>query len=475
MAMAPTVQRLLSREAVRHQIISHPKTESLQQAAAAAEIAPVHVARAVVLRTNESWCMAVVPLSHILDFGALAGLLPDTPQFVSLEDLGAIFEDCEAGCIPPWGEEYGLKTIYDDALFECDPLVFEGGSRGSLVRIGQGDFRRLVRNAAHVGISKPATSLAQEARAGREIGDGAATVANFAPATDIKQRIARIYELPQMPTHAREILALRNNPNATAIDLAHLVELDPSLAAQIVRYSRSPLFGYCGKVQSLQDAISRVLGFEMAMNLAVALAVLKPFKNPPDGPLGLNAFWRHATLSAALAYRLAEELPATIRPSGAEMYLIGLLHNFGFLLFGHLFQPEFFLLNKMAAANPRIPVTILERQVLCMGQAKDMLYLGHAEVGAWLMNSWNIPEPVVVGAREHHNEQYRGPHALQANLILVADRLLKRHGIGDGCDAELPDALLQSLGLSEERAVAIAEDLLEGCADVDDLGGQGLA
>ena len=228
------------------------------------------------------------------------------------------------------------------------------------------------------------------------------------PASDLRRRIEQIYQLPPMPEMAQRILALRNDPDASIADLAAIVEMDPSLAAQVVRHATSPFYGYRGKIRSIHDAITRVLGFDLVMNMALGLAMGRSFRNPKDGPLGLRAFWRHAVYSACLAQALAREVPEDRRPEPGLAYLAGLLHNFGFLLLGHLFPPEFKLLNRLVAANPDKPVSALEKCVLGMGQAQDVLDMGHAGIGAWLMQAWQMPEEIVVTLREHHDPEYRG-------------------------------------------------------------------
>lgn len=481
MSVATILENFLSSRGITYEVISHTPTASLEQAADQLGIATSEFARAIVLRVDGQARMAVLPLSHVLNFSALARLLGGEPQPVPAEELASTFADCESGCIPALGDAYGVSTVYDEALFEPEAVVFEGGSHVSLVRMTREGLRSLIEPAAIGRFSRSVDSLQEDK--GANLGpcpapaSGAPSncIGSYTPAAAIKDRIEAIYELPMMPEHARRILELNHDPNADASDLARVVDLDPSLAAQVMRYARSPLFSYGGKITDLEQAISRVLGFDLVMNLAVGLAALKPFRNPPDGPLGLHAFWRHATYSAALAQRVGRQLPPRLRPKPGPLHLAGLLHNFGYLAFGHLFQPEFYLLNKMVAANPRVPVTTLERQVLCMGQARDVLCLGHAEVGAWLLKSWNMPEEVVAAACEHHNEDYAGVHAGYANLVLLVDRLLKRYGIGDAdCDV-LPSPVLQRLGLTAEGVEAAAAELFEGSDGVEDMIGQWVA
>jgi len=47
-------------------------------------------------------------------------------------------------------------------------------------------------------------------------------------------------------------------------------------------------------------------------------------------------------------------------------------------------------------------------------------------------------------------------------LVLLADRVLKGHGIGDASSYELPVPLMKSLGLQEIQVVMVMGRILEG-------------
>lgn len=277
------------------------------------------------------------------------------------------------------------------------------------------------------------------------------------PLLDIKARIEGLDKLPSMPGIAQQVIRLRANPNGGVDELAKIVESDPSLAAQIVRYARSPLYGYRGKVDSVHSAIARVLGYEMVLNLALGIAAAKPFKVPRKGPLGLDAFWQHALYSAALSQGLSTLLPAGLRPAAGMVYLAGLLHNLGHVLLGHLFKQEFLILNKFVAQAPERPLVETELEVLG---------IDHGQLGAWLMKSWELPEEIIIAVQEHHNENYRGPFAIFPLLVLVTDRILKREQVGDGAGTELPSTILQYLEISEYEILAVTQRTLEHSNDL---------
>lgn len=280
------------------------------------------------------------------------------------------------------------------------------------------------------------------------------------PLLDIKLRISRLKRLPPMPEMARRIVQLNSQPNSSVKDLVAVVELDPSLTMQVMRYASSPFFGYRGKVDSVHTAISRVLGYNMVMNLALGVTAAKSFKIPKNVPLGLDAFWRHAVYSAALVQALSTALPAEIRPPAGLAYLAGLLHNFGHLLLGHLFKQEFLLLNKFIAREPARSVVDIE---------KEVLGADHTRIGAWLMKAWNLPEEVIVATREHHNEYYQGPHAVYSQLVMLSDLLLKQYDVSSEGPGEIPDSIMQMLELGDYQVAMITRQVFEDCAGLDSI------
>lgn len=278
------------------------------------------------------------------------------------------------------------------------------------------------------------------------------------PLLDIRNRIRRIEKLPPMPDMTRKILRLSGKPDADVKELIEIVQLDPSLAAQVMRYAASPFFGYQGKIESVRTAITRVLGYNTVLNLALGATAARSFRIPRNVPLGLDAFWRHAIYSAALVQALSSAVSKDVRPPAGMAYLAGLLHNFGHLLLGHLFKQEFLILNKYIARYPDKPIESIERRVL----GTD-----HGAIGAWLMEAWQLPEEIVIATREHHNEGYQEIHAIYPQLVFLADRLLKAQGIGDANDSRVPATIYDSLGIGEYQAAAITNRVMEGAEGLE--------
>lgn len=463
MSISQSIVEFIQQNGVQYTVLSHDKTRTLEGTADNINAPYAKMLRAVIMTDGEKHIMAVLPVTHVLDFKAIQNKFGNAIHVSSYRDFSDKFTCCEHGSVPPIGQPFELPIFIDHSISQLDEVYFEPGSHTAAIKMNAADYIKLVGRQNIGNFAYPLTALA----------DTDVSAIRYASPLDMKRRIEEIYELPTMPNIASRILELSKDEDASITDLSKIVQTDPGLSAQTLRYARSSLFGYRGEVDSIQDAIVRVLGFDMAMNMALGVSVGKSFQNPVDGPLGMDAFWIHSVACAALAQKLSKMMPAKHRPKAGMVYLAGLLHNFGFLLLGHLFQPEFYLLNKMAAANPNTPITELELQVLGMGRARDVIEMGHAQMGAWLMEAWGLPESVSVTVREHHNESYTGENDVYVKLVKLSNRLLAHVGIGDEVNDDIPPKMFEELGLDEEKVLAEFESLIEGeLAEVEAMANQ---
>lgn len=273
---------------------------------------------------------------------------------------------------------------------------------------------------------------------------------------DIRTCIEEIEQLPTLPHVSQQLLELRDKPDAGGNELVHIIEYDPILCSQVVRFASTPFFSP-RKANNIQDAVNR-LGFETTLTLALGLATGKHFSAPMDGPVGLVSFWRHAVYSASLMQLLAKTLAGKHTIDSGLIYLSGLLHNIGYLLFAHQFPREFKILNQMIAGNVKVPHMTVEKT--CVGAT-------HNEIGLWLMRKWNLPTPVMTAMYEHHNAHYRGEYAIYANLCLIADRTLKKYNIGDADTDALDEEILDRLNLSHRQIDDCMEKLLTEKHDIE--------
>ncbi|MBI2380059.1 MAG: HDOD domain-containing protein [Gammaproteobacteria bacterium] len=469
MTIAAAVLRHLKSNHIVFRECPHPRAANLSESAHHCDLAGFEVARTVLLRDEHGPLMAVLPLNTQIDFNRLRIATRRSLRPICGPEVDRLFPDCAPGCRPPFGELYGLPVVVERSLTDLPQVYFEPGCPSSLIRVSGKDFAFLLGRAPRAEFAALTETGAAPTCLSNEAVLELARETHYAPPDDeeVRKRLEQVYRLPAMPAVATQILSLVANPQCTAKELAELVEMDPSIAAQVIRYARSSFFGYRGSVDSIQIAITRVLGFDIVCNLAVGIAAGRLFKLPNEGPLGLNAFWRHAVYTASLAQALVRRMPDASLVKPGTAYLAGLLHNIGVLLLGHMFPPEYAFLNKLLALKPECPLPILERRLMGMGSAHKLISLGHAQMGGRLMRHWNLPEEVIAVTERHHETVVEGPATPYVRLIQVVNAVLSRQGIGDAACSEICPGWLESLGLSLEAVDAVASQLFAGGEDLD--------
>lgn len=282
----------------------------------------------------------------------------------------------------------------------------------------------------------------------------------FTPPMDMREAISSIRALPPLPGSAVRIINLISDPKADVNKLAEIIEMDPLLTAQIIRWSTSSLYGYRGKISSVRDAIVRVLGFNFVLDLALGLSVLAPLRAPKEGVIGTRMFWIHALTSALLMKKLVQKMPAEFNLNAQEVFLAALLHNIGFPLLGHQFPGEFDYLNKLINANPSLSIYNLE--TFAFG-------VNHTQIGAWLMSAWSLPRLITDIVYHHHNPFYRGEHYQLALLTYLNDYLLGQIGIGDAANQNCPEDVWNVLSLEPATGVEVIDSLRDEIVAITDM------
>jgi HD-like signal output (HDOD) protein len=218
------------------------------------------------------------------------------------------------------------------------------------------------------------------------------------------------------------------------------VKVDPSLSAQVMSWSVSPYYAAPGSIQSIEDAIIRILGFDLVVNLALGIAMGKTLDLPKDTPRNQIPYWKQAVYTATLAERLAKKMPYDARPKPGLVYLTGLLHNFGYVVLGHLFPPHFSLLSRYIEANPHLRLDSIE---------KHILHVTREQVGAWLMECWSLPEEVCRGVRYFNDPLHEEADAF-SQVVYIANRALRQHQNADGPIESINDDVLLAAGLTQQ-------------------------
>ena len=101
MSIAPTLQRYLTAENIQYDVILHDTTMSSARTAEACRISGDRLAKAIVLRRNAGYMLAVLPASHHLRLSDLRDQLGDNVEMAEEPEIDPLFPDCAHGAVRP--------------------------------------------------------------------------------------------------------------------------------------------------------------------------------------------------------------------------------------------------------------------------------------------------------------------------------------------------------------------------------------
>lgn len=451
LALAARLERFFNKQGIAYQELPIDRAANLDEAVATLGQSRQDVIKATLLIDIGGIVMVVHRFDSALDTEALWQMTGRHLQPLTEQQAFRLFSDCDPGFTPPIGNAYDLPVLVDEGITRSERVLFSSGTDHSMVEL-EGRSLRLAMvgsREGHLAIRGPDSDDAREAL----------TLA------EVASKLKKLYRLPPMPALALRILRLTSNTEATARELAELIEFDPSLTAQVMRYARSALFNYPGQITSVQEAVTRVLGFDRVAHIAMGIASVRAFDVPRSGLLGMDNFWRHSLYCAFLCQRLAPRCGA----DKGLAYLCGLLHNFGLLLVGHLFPAEFKELNRLREANLETSMQSLEQQVFGQGSEQEIIAVGHGAIGGILHRLWELPDPVVKAAGVHQQLGYQGEHENYVMMVQLANALLKERNIGDEFNADDIPALLRGLQLEPAIVNEMIDEIDKVAPELDAL------
>jgi Ala-tRNA(Pro) deacylase len=147
MAIAPTLATCLKQAGIQPEILTHAHTPSASRTAQATHVSGDRVAKAVLLKDEAGYLLAVLPASHHLRLDAVEALTGRSLTLAAEDEIGRTFPDCEIGAVPPVGTAYGLPAVVDDSLVKEPEIYLEGGDHTTLVRVTREDFAQLMQGA----------------------------------------------------------------------------------------------------------------------------------------------------------------------------------------------------------------------------------------------------------------------------------------------------------------------------------------
>ena len=235
------------------------------------------------------------------------------------------------------------------------------------------------------------------------------------------------------PVVARQVLSLLGDEDYRTADLEGVIMKDPALSATFLRIANSALYRQLVPCESVLMACAR-LGRNAVREIVVCVATMDMFRDVRSRGATIR---NHCAGTAAIARTLADEWHLR---SGDQLFLTGLLHDFGKLL----------CMQAGIESYDGLPPDALDTPDRLHLIERDRLGYDHAVLGAHVLHAWKIPDAITQVVAWHHQPARAyaggGTVGMQVALLRLADRLeyRLRH------DSAPNEAAIEDLSTSDE-------------------------
>jgi putative nucleotidyltransferase with HDIG domain len=255
--------------------------------------------------------------------------------------------------------------------------------------------------------------------------------------------VGAIGKLPSLPSTCACLTTALQDADVSLAEVGGIIERDVGMTAKVLQLVNSAFFGLVHEVATVRGAVG-VLGLDTLQQLVLTVEIFRTFRLERSIPgFSLDAFEHHSHFAA----RIAALLPAPKAVSSAAV-VAALLHDTGkLILASHL--PDQFELALCKSRNENRPLHSVER---------ELTGTSHAEIGAYLLDLWGLPQTIVDAVARHHRPPLSEHPTKELDVLAIthiADALAfetERDESGDAAQSRnlLDAGYVASLGLADQ-------------------------
>lgn len=206
----------------------------------------------------------------------------------------------------------------------------------------------------------------------------------------LKAAIANIDSLPSLPNLYVDIMDELNSEDPSIAKIGDIVSKDIAMSAKMLQLINSSFFGMPQKITRPQKAVN-MLGVELVQAIVLTAGAFSKFEKANLPGFSMDSLWNHCINTGSIA-KLICQTEAVDKQFTDNCFMAGLLHDIGIIL-GVINFPE---------QSLEIAKRMKEKQCLRHEAEYEVMGTTHAEVGAYLLGLWGLPESIIEAVALHH-------------------------------------------------------------------------
>lgn len=241
----------------------------------------------------------------------------------------------------------------------------------------------------------------------------------------IKRVVDGIVGLPTLPVVLDKTTYMLDDPDVSASDVGRVIVKDQSIASKVLRLVNSAFYGCQRQIGTISQAVV-LLGFNVVKNIVLSVSVFETFSQDSIAEeFGKYRFWEHSIACGATARVISKHLGVK---DPEEAFVGGLLHDIGKLVLEQFLTEEFLKVLQL----------VKEKDIPIFQAEEEVLEISHAQIGRFLAQKWNLPQPLEEAIAFHHNPTSAEVQLKLVSAVHLADAIVKGMGIGYSGDDLVP-------------------------------------
>jgi HD-like signal output (HDOD) protein len=274
----------------------------------------------------------------------------------------------------------------------------------------------------------------------------------------IDMMVEYVGKLLVFPFTVNRILKIADDLKSGAPELAKVIKTDSAMATTILKVGNSVLFASRDrKISEIREAVVRI-GFRETKNIALSMSVMK-LLDKEEKSLGYSRieFWYHSLAVAVISERFAKQ--AGIQ-GVEEVFVAGLLHDFGILLLDEFF-PELF--------EPIMKATT-EKGGAFPDAVREVIGISHNDVIEKLFEGWNLPRRITTAIMRQMDyasfkDEADPEQQKMVQIVGMANVIAKAMNLGKECDQivhTIPNELLVQIRFAGGLRSSFFDEIFSG-------------
>jgi HD-like signal output (HDOD) protein len=206
----------------------------------------------------------------------------------------------------------------------------------------------------------------------------------------LKQLTTRIKNLPALPALQNQLTEELRKDSPSMEHIGEIISRDIGMTAKILQLVNSAFFGLAQPISNPADA-AIYLGLNTIRSLALSVEIFSQYDQKACKSFSLDLLashsWKTGVMARCVAHQERQELKFL-----DQCFLAGLLHDIGQLVLAFGLQEEYSAVIAQAMTQ-NLPIWQVEQEVFGAS---------HADVGAYLLALWGLPNPIIEAVALHH-------------------------------------------------------------------------